>query len=150
MKKIPIRLLSLIVALLLALSAAAALSSCANSGQGDDTTAPQAITNSDVTTAAEETDYQVMDEAPQQQAPARKPAAKKGTDDEQKAKFVAMMGELEAQAPEAYAQALKAMNIDSLDKVQPNMRQIVYKSAQQAVTAEEANEQFNNDEADNG
>ena len=56
MKKIPIRLLSLIVALLLALSAAAALSSCANSGQGDDTTTPQAITNSDVTTAAEETE----------------------------------------------------------------------------------------------
>ena len=101
-------------------------------------------------TAAEETDYQVMDEAPQQQAPARKPAAKKGTDDEQKQKFVAMMGELEAKAPEAYAQALKAMNIDSLDKVQPNMRQIVYKSAQQAVTAEEANEQFNGEEADNG
>ena len=56
MKKIPIRLLSLIVALMLALSAAAALSSCANSGQGDDTTAPQAITNSDVTTAPEETE----------------------------------------------------------------------------------------------
>lgn len=98
---------------------------------------------------AEFTDYQVMDEAPQQKAPARKPAAKKGTDDEQKAKFVDMMGELEAQAPEAYAQALKAMNIDSLDKVQPNMRQIVYKSAQQAVTAAEANE-HNNEEADNG
>ena len=62
MKKIPIRLLGLIVALLLALSAAAALSSCANSGQVDDTTAPQAITNSDVTTAAEETELVTSEE----------------------------------------------------------------------------------------
>lgn len=99
-------------------------------------------------------DYQDMGNEqpapPQQKAPARRPAAKKGTDDEQKAKFVAMMGELEQKAPEAYAQALKAMNIDSLDNVHPNMRQIVYKSAQQAVTAAEANEQFHDEEADNG
>lgn len=99
---------------------------------------------------AEFTDYQVMDEPQQQPAPARNPAPKKGTDDEQKAKFVSMMGVLEQKAPEAYAQALKGMNIADLDKVQPNMRQIVYKSAQQAVTAAEANEQFDNKEAKNG
>lgn len=96
------------------------------------------------------TDYQVVDEPTQQPAPAPKKATRKGTDDEQKAKFVSMMGELEQQAPEAYASALKAMNIKDLDKVQPNMRQIVYKAAQQAVTAPANNNNENEQEADNG
>lgn len=93
------------------------------------------------TAAAEEADYQVMDEPPQQLAP--KKATKKGTDDEQKAKFVSMMGELRQQAPEAYDAALKEMQVADLDKVPANVRQMVYKSAQMAVT--EANK-----EADNG
>ena len=93
------------------------------------------------TAAAEEADYQVMDEPPQQTAP--KKAPRKGTDDEQKAKFVSMMGELREQAPEAYDAALKEMQVTDLDKVPANVRQMVYKSAQMAVT--EANK-----EADNG
>lgn len=93
------------------------------------------------TAAADEADYQVMDETPQQPAP--KKAPKKGTDDEQKAKFVSMMGELRQQAPEAYDAALKEMQVTDLDKVPANVRQMVYKSAQMAVT--EANK-----EADNG
>ena len=56
MKTKPVRLISLLIALLLVFSAAAVLSSCANGGEGDDTTAPQALTNSDVTTAPEETE----------------------------------------------------------------------------------------------
>lgn len=95
------------------------------------------------TAAAAEADYQVMDEPPQQPAPATKKAPKKGTDDEQKAKFVSMMGELRQQAPEAYDAALKEMQVTDLDKVPANVRQKVYKSAQTAVT--EANK-----EADNG
>ena len=93
------------------------------------------------TAAAEEADYQGMDEPPQQPAP--KKATKKGSDDEQKAKFVSMMGELRQQAPEAYDAALKEMQVADLDKVPANVRQTVYKSAQMAVT--EANK-----EADNG
>jgi len=93
------------------------------------------------TAAAEDTDYQVMDEPTQQPAP--KKATKKGSDDEQKAKFVSMMGELRQQAPEAYDAALKEMQVADLDKVPANVRQMVYKSAQMAVT--EANK-----EADNG
>lgn len=93
------------------------------------------------TAEAEEADYQVMDETPQQSAP--KKAPKKGTDDEQKAKFVSMMGELRQQAPEAYDAALKEMQVTDLDKVPATVRQMVYKSAQMAVT--EANK-----EADNG
>lgn len=93
------------------------------------------------TAAAEDTDYQVMDEPPQQPAP--KKATKKGSDDEQKAKFVSMMGELRQQAPEAYDAALNEMQVADLDKVPANVRQMVYKSAQMAVT--EANK-----EADNG
>lgn len=93
------------------------------------------------TAAAEEADYQVMDEPTQQPAP--KKATKKGSDDEQKAKFVSMMGELRQQAPEAYDAALKEMQVSDLDKVPANVRQMVYKSAQMAVT--EANK-----EADNG
>lgn len=95
------------------------------------------------TAAAEEADYQVMDEPPQQPAPASKKAPRKGTDDEQKAKFVSMMGELRQQAHEAYDAALKEMQVTDLDKVPANVRQMVYKSAQMAVT--EANK-----EADNG
>lgn len=80
-----------------------------------------------------------------QQAPAEQPkkVTRKGTDDEQKAKFVSMMGELRQQAPEAYDAALEEMKVADLDKVPANVRQMVYKSAQMAVT--EANK-----EADNG
>jgi hypothetical protein len=54
-----------------------------------------------------------------------------------------MMGELRQQVPEVYDAALKQMQVADLDKVPANVRQMVYKSAQMAVT--EANK-----EADNG
>ncbi|MBP5173842.1 MAG: hypothetical protein ILP01_02735, partial [Clostridia bacterium] len=56
MKAIPIRITCAVVAALLGFSSAAALSSCAESGEGDGTTAPQAVTSSDVTTRPEETE----------------------------------------------------------------------------------------------
>ena len=88
--------------------------------------------------AAEETDYQVMDEAPapqQTKAPAKKPAAKaKALSDEEKAaNFAKSMDALIKQNEMVAADAFTAFGYDSYEDVPADKRQEIYFAVAMAV-----------------